>query len=219
MTSALRTAAPVDARARRRSHPRVMTPRSGARWLIVSLAALLVGCGDDVATTPANLAVDAGTDSGPARPRVRLLVDANRDGTVSDTGDDEAFRASWDAAHGAVFLANLDDDDDDDVLDSADDVVNGEADALDLARVRVAPMPDLVEGATGRLALTGPTRPAVRVFRVDGGAWQNLLTDVTSSSLTLANRPGGHNYRVRVRASDQRGNLSPWSSELRVWVP
>ena len=83
----------------------------------MSLAALLVGCGDDVATTPANLAVDAGTDSGPARPRVRLLVDANRDGTVSDTGDDEAFRASWDAAHGAVFLANLDDDDDDDVLD------------------------------------------------------------------------------------------------------
>jgi hypothetical protein len=140
MTSALRTAAPVDARARRRSHPRVMTPRSGARWLIVSLAALLVGCGDDVATTPANLAVDAGTDSGPARPRVRLLVDANRDGTVSDTGDDEAFRASWDAAHGAVFLANVDDDDDDDVLDGADDVVNGEADALDLARVRVAPI-------------------------------------------------------------------------------
>lgn len=187
-----------------------MNPRSGPRWLLATLAALLVGCGDDVATTPASLSVDAGADAGPARPRVRLLVDANRDGTVSDTGDDEAFRASWDAAHGAVFLANLDDDDDDDVLDSADDVVNGEADALDLARVRVAPMPDLVEGATGRLSLTAPTRPAVRVFRVDGGAWRSI--DLAAETLSTADLRAG----VELGVESSGFPTADWEGEITL---
>jgi protein-arginine deiminase len=141
-----------------------------------------VGCADDAAATHSPLTADAGVDAPPAAPRVRLLVDADRDGTVSDTGDDETYRATWDAAHGAVFLANVDDDDDDDALDGSDDVVNGEADALDLARVRVAAMPTLADGATGRLTLTGPTTPTVRVFRNDGGAWRRVDLDAETLS-------------------------------------
>ncbi len=187
-----------------------MNSSLGHRWLIPILAVLLAGCGDDAATTPASIAVDAGVDSGAARPRVRLLVDANRDGTVSDTGDDEAFRASWDASHGAVFLANVDDDDDDDALDGADDVVNGEADALDLARVRVAPMPGLAEGATGRLTLTAPTSPTVRVFRVDGGVWRRV--DLAAETLSTADLRAG--VELGVESSDFP--TATWAGEITL---
>jgi protein-arginine deiminase len=187
-----------------------MKPSARHRWLLAILAALLAGCGDDAATTPASIAVDAGVDAGTARPRVRLLVDANRDGTVSDTGDDEAFRASWDASHGAVFLANVDDDDDDDALDGADDVVNGEADALDLARVRVAPMPGLAEGATGRLTLTAPTSPTVRVFRVDGGVWRRV--DLAAETLSTADLRAG--VELGVESSDFP--TATWAGEITL---
>ncbi|MDB4930911.1 MAG: hypothetical protein JWM10_3395 [Myxococcaceae bacterium] len=189
------------------------------RWLLATLAALAVGCADDASTSHALLTADAAVDAPPARPRVRLLVDADRDGTVSDTGDDETYRASWDATHGAVFLANVDDDDDDDALDGADDAVNGEADALDLARVRVAPIAGLADGATGRLTLTGPTTPTVRVFRNDGGAWrrvdlegETLSTDdlraglelgVESSDFPTAEWPGEITLALAVTRGDE----------------
>ena len=89
-------------------------------WIVVPLAAVAAACGGDPA--PPASTTDAGHDvvDAPTVLRVRLLVDANRDGTVSDTGDDEAFRARWDSMYGAVFLANVDDDDDDDRLDGDD---------------------------------------------------------------------------------------------------
>jgi hypothetical protein len=55
--------------------------------------------------------------------------------------------------------------------------------------------------------------------RVDGGSWKTIRNDTTSTSLTLADRPRGHWYGFRVQAADRRGNLSSWTSELRVWVP
>jgi uncharacterized protein YkwD len=55
--------------------------------------------------------------------------------------------------------------------------------------------------------------------RTDRGSWVTVATSTTSTARSIANRPGGHWYGLRVRASDRAGNVGPWSSELRVWVP
>lgn len=55
--------------------------------------------------------------------------------------------------------------------------------------------------------------------RTDRGAWVTVSSATTSTRRTVANRPGGHWYGLRVRARDRVGNVGPWSTELRVWVP
>ena len=75
-----------------------------------------------------------------------LLVDTNRDGRVDST--DEAGEASWTSASGAVFWPNPDDDDEDGTRDWKDEVVNGDADLLDMAPVVVRRMPGLTEAHT-----------------------------------------------------------------------
>jgi uncharacterized protein YkwD len=56
-------------------------------------------------------------------------------------------------------------------------------------------------------------------YRVDGGGWHNLRTNTHGTSATLNDRARHHWYGFRVRAKDQRGNLSAWTNEGRVWVP
>jgi uncharacterized protein YkwD len=56
-------------------------------------------------------------------------------------------------------------------------------------------------------------------YRVDGGSGRDLRTNTTSTSATLRDRARRHWYGFRVRAADERGNLSEWTSEGRVWVP
>jgi uncharacterized protein YkwD len=56
-------------------------------------------------------------------------------------------------------------------------------------------------------------------YRVGSGTWTTIRSAVTYSSLSLANRLGGHYYGLRVRARDNRDYVSSWSAELRVWVP
>ncbi len=56
-------------------------------------------------------------------------------------------------------------------------------------------------------------------YRVDAGTWRLIRTYTTTTWVTLTGRPSGHGYSIRVRARDGRGNLSSWSSTLRVWVP
>lgn len=56
-------------------------------------------------------------------------------------------------------------------------------------------------------------------YRVDGGAWHLIRNDTAALHLSLANRPHGHWYSFRVQAADRRGNLSRWTSVIRIWVP
>lgn len=56
-------------------------------------------------------------------------------------------------------------------------------------------------------------------YRVDSGSWRLVRDNVSATSLTAADRPGGHTYGLRVRATDRAGNVGPWSSEVRVAVP
>ena len=56
-------------------------------------------------------------------------------------------------------------------------------------------------------------------YRVDSGAWKQIRSGTTSTSLTLLNRAHRHWYSVSVRARDRRGNLSRWTTVVRIWVP
>jgi len=102
-----------------------------------------------------------------------VLVDTNRDGRIDNA--DLTGRGTWTATAGATFLANVDDDDEDEAVDGADDVVNGEADARDLAHIVIPAWPEAPEGATAQVALEGTGEPTVRLFRRIGDAWERFV--------------------------------------------
>lgn len=56
-------------------------------------------------------------------------------------------------------------------------------------------------------------------YRIGSGTWSIIRSATTTTSLSLANRLGGHDYGLRVRSRDNRLNVSSWSAEVRVWVP
>lgn len=56
-------------------------------------------------------------------------------------------------------------------------------------------------------------------YRIDSGAWRTLRNDTTSRSLTVTDRASRMTYGLRVRATDRRGNVGPWTAEKRIWVP
>src|SRR5688572_7314578 len=90
----------------------------------LSLIAGLLGCGDGAP---------------PPSGTLSLLVDADRDGRASASEGDRARKAEFSSAFGATLLANLDDDDGDRVRDALDEIVNGQEDEIDLARIVLPP--------------------------------------------------------------------------------
>lgn len=56
-------------------------------------------------------------------------------------------------------------------------------------------------------------------YRVDNGTWHRIRTATTATSITLRYRAHGHSYWISVQSRDRRGNLSPWSTPSRIWVP
>lgn len=151
------------------------------------------GCDDGQASDPQTTSADGegldGTGDGvgedgevvPPPSVADLRVDTNRDGTASLTDPaDDLTEGTWTASAGAIVLANIDDDDfrcptldaggdplpDDDLAacnDAQDEAVNGDADALDLAPVVVAPWADAPADARGTLLVTPKGRG--RLFR------------------------------------------------------
>jgi uncharacterized protein YkwD len=55
-------------------------------------------------------------------------------------------------------------------------------------------------------------------MRRDDTGWRTIRSRTTSTALVLRNRVHGHWFSFRIRARDGRGNLSPWTSEIRVRV-
>lgn len=53
--------------------------------------------------------------------------------------------------------------------------------------------------------------------RRGSNSWTTVRNDTTARSLTLWNRSG--TYGLRVRATDRRGNVGPWSAETRISLP
>lgn len=56
-------------------------------------------------------------------------------------------------------------------------------------------------------------------MRRDRGAWKTIVAHSTATTRLSPDKLHGHSYGLRVRATDRRGNVGPWSAERRVWVP
>lgn len=164
--------------------------------------------GDEGKGTATNATVGASSGTNSRKPQLEddssgivadLRADTNRDGIVSfDDRSDDDGEDVWDASHGAVFLANIDDDevacdtsnvDDVDLPkcnDAADDVLNGPDDALDLARLRTKPWADAPSGTSATITFTAPDK--VRLFKVKDGSFSVLKS---GSKLSLAEVKSG----------------------------
>lgn len=147
----------------------------------------------------------------PGTPEIDLRADVNRSGAIElDAADEDQGEDTWDAQHGAIFLANLDDDAmrcrdtdsagrelPDAVLpacnDAEDSELNGPEDLLDLAPLAVKAWPQAPAGTTVKLSVA-PASAAdkVRVFKKSGAEWTALdlsraiATADLVSGLTLA---------------------------------
>jgi protein-arginine deiminase len=151
------------------------------RHLAASFALLAAACGGE-----------AGPGSPDAGPVVSLLVDTNRDGVL--TAGDVDGEDGWTAERGAVFVANVDDDDGDGDADADDTVVNGAADALDLARVQLTAWADAPVGAHATLEIDAAAADHIRWFRQDGSTWTDV--GVAVATLDMAALQAGASFGI-----------------------
>ncbi len=157
-------------------------------------------------------------------PVIDLRADVNRNGTVDLNDPSEDFEEdSWDATHGAIFLANIDDDENacpttgtDPQLaacnDAADDVVNGVDDLLDLARLVVAPWPSAPDDASAAIELSTNGAIPARLFMDSGGTFVHF--DPTSDTLTPVDLRSGVEFAIE--ATDIVRSTSIWDGFLDV---
>ncbi|MEV5831584.1 protein-arginine deiminase family protein [Spirillospora sp. NPDC052242] len=131
-------------------------------------------------------------DAAATGGRALLRADTDRDGRLSPA--DDAGRGAWTARRGAIMLPNLDDDTahcptagkdggrlTDAALaacnDAADSVVNGAADAADLAPLEIPMMKGASPSARAALMPDARSRDKVRIFVERGGRLTALGTD------------------------------------------
>ena len=146
-----------------------------------------------------------GEEGGNTETAVDIRVDANRNGTIDmDDPTEDENEDTWSETSGAIFLANIDDDLEQcpqwgmDInlpkcKDSADEVINGELDLLDLARLKTAPMPEAEEGTVGTISVGAPGYNYVRLFVKEGEEFkyfnfleQKLTTEQLRAGVELA---------------------------------
>lgn len=154
---------------------------------------------------------------------VDLRADVNRNGTIdlADPTEDQG-EETWDGTHGAIFLANVDDDEgacpssgqtDQQYAackDSADDVVNGDADLEDLARIMVRPWPEAYADAVGTISLSAQDR--VRLFRKNEAGTFELFDPGT----TLGQADLAAGVELAIEARDIVRDASVWDGFVDV---
>lgn len=118
----------------------------------------------------------------------------NRNGVVeTNVASEDLNENTWDATHGAVFLANMDDDEDKcptnvsdaqlaACFDASNTTVDGPDDLADLARLKTVPMP----GTTSTGTITwSPASAKVRLFKNTGGTFNAIASGATLSAAEL----------------------------------
>ncbi|MCX7492939.1 protein-arginine deiminase family protein [Corynebacterium sp. P6129] len=154
-----------------------------------------------------------------APPLATIVGDTDRDGRVTDTDLENRERANFEA--GAIFLANLDDDAARCTYepgtpraelaacnDAADEVVNGDEDALDLARLQVKAA-ELTDAATA--SLDYDTDHARIFLQKEDGTW-TLVT--ASTKLTAEQLRTG--VTLGVEGLDVVRDRTAWDGRLTV---
>jgi protein-arginine deiminase len=168
-------------------------------------------------TLPIWIIAIAGCNGAPA-PVVDVMADSNRSGLIEpgDATEDQG-EDTWDAKHGAVFLANLDDDDKDGKADADDDVVNGAADIDDLAPIAIRAWPEASKKAAATLSVEGADH--VRLFRITGPANDPAsYQKVEASGVTLspADLIAGAQFAIEGREFVTSTKSDAWNGYVQV---
>ncbi|MBA2665089.1 MAG: protein-arginine deiminase [Bradymonadaceae bacterium] len=153
----------------------------GPRLVVLFAAVLIAACGGtDVEPNLSAVVVDEQGNPIPL-PTIEIVADSNRNGVIDfDDPGETGSKTVWTAAHGAIFLANIDDDmlrcpshgSDAELAacnDATDEIVNGDDDLRDLARIKTRPWPGALAGAEGRVSIDEAARAHVRLFRNTNG--------------------------------------------------
>jgi protein-arginine deiminase len=174
-------------------------------------------------------AADQASGHVDAEPELKadLRADSNRDGVVNVDDDSDGQKTVWDEANGAVFLANIDDDSarckalttDDNALaacnDAQDDVVNGEDDALDLARLKTKPWPKTPDDATGHVEiLTEAAKDMVRLFKRTGDGATDLEPLAEDATFTADELRAG--VELAIEGKDIVRDPDVWDGKVEV---
>jgi len=165
------------------------------------------------------------------RPVADLRGDANRDGEVRFDDDADDNDTTWSGAIGPVLLANIDDDgercaaesSEDDIAiarcnDAEDEIVNGEDDARDLARLKTRPATQPAD-ATGHIEITpAAARWGVRMFQKTGPGptdFRTVTPDTVFSSDELT-----RGLELAIEAKDIVRDATLWDGfvDLRLTV-
>ena len=178
------------------------------------------------AVTLAGCSVDASTSEPPKDVVVAdLRADSNRDGEVRFDDDSDAERATWNDKTGAIFLANIDDDlgsckkTGDDVTlaacnDAVDEEVNGEDDALDLARLKTKPWPDAPAETKARITIGEAAIEHVRLFKKTGEGAADFTVVAADEALTLEEIRAG--VELGIEAKDIVRDPAVWDGHAEI---
>lgn len=181
----------------------------------------------EICATPVDEDCDGQSGCPVDQATVDLRADNNRNGTV-DLADptEDAGENTWDATHGAVFLANIDDDQNacptanqtDAQLaachdaDATDTAINGPDDLLDLARLETVPWPGAPADSYGTIALSAPGASNVRMFKKVGASF--VLFNPASDQLTPAELQAG--VELAIEGKDIVRNDAVWDGLVDV---
>lgn len=155
-----------------------------------------------------------------------LRADSNRDGAVSFDDDSDKEKLTWDSTAGAVFLANIDDDtvrcksDVDDILiaqcnDAMDEIINGDDDAQDIARLKTRPWPKTPADAQGTFTIdTVGAVPHVRLFWRSGEGATDFLPVADDTIFTAGEIRAG--IELGIEAKDIVRDSASWDGFVDV---
>ncbi len=203
-----------------------MTSRS---WLVAVVVVVGLGCEKPKATLEGStlpVRID------PATPSIDLRADVNRNGIIDLDAADDDKEDTWDAQHGAIFLANIDDDAarckatdaqgrqlSDEQLpncnDATDEVVNGADDEQDLAPLELIAWPQAPMGTTAQFVVDADDK--VRLFRKLATGWEAI--DL-SKPLPLGDLTQGATYGLEGRDITRNQQWDGFVTvTMRVTVP
>ncbi len=165
-----------------------------------------------------------GPDGGTKKFVLDLRADANRDGTVDVEGDsDETGEDDWNAEHGAIMLANIDDDDNscptrgsDSELarcnDAAEEGLDGAGDLADMATIKLMPAENVPDDAVAQVVIELPGSDRSRLFVLDtGNEWRVWNHD--EETLNASQLESGMTFKIEGTdiPRDDR-----WNGDVRV---
>ncbi len=180
------------------------------------------------ADAQAGLDASSRGDTGPAvATTADLRADNNRNGSIDlDDPSEDQDEDTWNASHGAIFLANIDDDQSlchatmntsDSIIskchDGYDSVVNGPNDLLDLARLKTVPWPIAPADAHGTISLSSPGATYVRLF-INQGSNNFVVFDPAADSLSASQIREG--VELAIEGKDVVRNSTTWDGYVDV---